>query len=198
MDLDALKVCWQREPRAHEHAPVDKRMLNEWLHARASAVQRDVRRRLRREAGYYLPVLAASAVTLVDGSTGSRLLTSGALAALFGGIMGALWYSARLVAEVRLDRALGEVLVELRQRIEFARRAYLAAYVVMFVGSAAGMAWLVWWRHGFGFGFAATLAAGVAAVAYACWSGEAYVARMFDRDRAEVSAYLRQLDTQSN
>lgn len=194
MDLDALKVCWQREPRERGHAPVDERMLSEWLHARATEVQRGVRRRLRREAGYYLPVIAASAVTLMSGVTVGHLLAAGALAVMFGGILGALWYSARIVAEVPLDQAVGDVLTELRQRIEFARRAYLAAYVVIFVGSAVAMAWLVWWRHGFGLALVTTVAAGLAAVAFAYWSGRAYVARMFDRDRAEVTECLRQLD----
>jgi hypothetical protein len=198
MDLDALKVCWQREPRERGHAPVDERMLSEWLHVRATEVQRDVRRRLRQEAAYYVPVIAASAVSLIAGVTVGRVLAAGALAVLFGGIMGALWYSARSVGEIRLDQAVGEVLVELRSRIEFARRAYLVAYVVVFVGSAAAMAWLVSWRHGFGLALAMTVAAGLAAVAYAYWSGRAYVARMFDRDREEVTEYLRQFNSRSH
>jgi len=197
MDLDALKVCWQQEPQEPGRAPVDEHMLSDWLHLRAKEVQRDVRRRLRREAGYYVPLMAVSAMTMMDGLTVSRVLAAAGFATLLGGVMGTLWYSARIVAEVPLDRTVRDVLLELRGRIEFARRTYLAAYVVMFGCAAAAVGWLVWWRHGFGLPLVVAVAAGLGAVAFAYWSGRVYVARMFDRDRAEVTEYLRQFDGRS-
>lgn len=194
MNLDALKHCWLEEARAAVHHPLEDRTVSEWLSARAADVRQDIRRRLRREAGYYYASAICVALFLFDSMNPTRLALGAGLTVLFVAIPVVLWQSERRLANVPLDRALRVVLVDLMERIDAASRAYLAAYVAMFV-CAAGVAVVVAWsRSGLGIVFAGALAAGALAVAWGYASGRAYVRRMFHHDRSELTECLRQLD----
>jgi hypothetical protein len=196
VELDLLTEC--RHQRSSESAPpeLEAHGLTRILARKAADVRRDARRRLRREASCYVSLLAVSIVSLADGFAFKKLAMMGGLGVLIGGIAAALWYGERRLARVPLTGTVRETLAELVSTLHAAGRAYLAAYVALFVVTASIGVSVVWSRYGFAPGFVAALALGVGAVVWSYRSGRAYVDRMFRDDRAELAACLRQLETQ--
>jgi hypothetical protein len=165
------------------------------IEARTAALRGSLRRRLRREAGYYLPMLALSAATLMAGFTVSRLLAACAVMALLGAIIGTLWRAERRLEEAPLDHSVRDALVRLVSEVDRAGRAYVGAYVVVFVVTAVALTGFVGWRYGIGLPFAGATGASILAVLWSRKSGRSYVERMFRRFRAELADCLRQVDT---
>jgi hypothetical protein len=168
----------------------------ELLTHKAADVRRDARRRLRREAGYYLPMLVISVAGLADGLGFKNLLMMGGVAALLGGIVVTLLHGERRLANATLAGSVRETLADLVSTLDAAGRAYLTAYVAMFVVSASIVACVVWFKHGLAPGFLAVLLLGGGAIIWSYWSGRAYVERMFRDYRAELAECLRQLESQ--
>jgi hypothetical protein len=196
MDIESIEGCWRREaellpPRLEEGTVL--RMIE----ARAAALRRSLRGRLRREAGYYLPMMILFAATLLGGVTLGRLLAASAVVALVGAVMATLWRAERRIQEAPLDRSVRESLARLAGEVDAAGRAYAAAYVLVFLVSAAALTSFVWWRHGAGLLFVAALAGSVLAVAWSRRSGRSYVDRMFRRYRAELADCLGQLENET-
>jgi hypothetical protein len=195
MDLESMKHCWRDEadasPPQLEEEPVMRMLSN-----RAVDLRRDVRRRLRREAGYYVPILAVSAMSLVGGFTLNRMLAAAAVVVMIGGVMATLWWAERRIEETPLDRSLHLALMDLRSKVDAAGRAYVAVYVALFVVSAMLLVGAVWWRSGVGQLFAGALILAVLAVIWSYRSGRGYVDRMFRRYRVDLSDCLDQLEEQ--
>jgi hypothetical protein len=193
MDLESLKQCWRDEgddsPPQMQEEPV-MRMLT----SRTADLRRDVRRRLRREAGYYIPILAVSAMGLASGFTLNRLLAVATVAAMIGAVIATLWRAERRIELTPLDRSLRLALVDLRSKVDAASRAYVAVYVALFIVSAFILLGAVWWRNGVGPLFGGLLVVAVLAVIWSGRSGRAYVDRMFRRYRADLSECLSQLE----
>jgi hypothetical protein len=193
MNIESIQECWrgqsQAEPLVLEQETVTKVLAN-----RAADLRRQVRRRLRREAGNYLPIAAVSVAGLMSGFTLDRLLGAGVVVLMLAGVMATLWWAEHNIDETRLDRSLRDALVDLGAKLDAAGRVYVAAYVAVFVASAAILLWLVWARTGPGMSFASAVAAAALAVGWSYWSGHAYVERMFRRDRVNLSECLRQLE----
>lgn len=192
MDLEAIKRCWHAEAQALppllEEAPV-ARMVTD----RVADLRRRVRRRLRREAGYYLPMMAVVGASLVSGFTTNRVLAAVTVGLLLGTVMATLWWAQRRIEDVALDRSVRDALVDLAARVDWAGRAYLAVYVALFVVTAGVLVGFVWWRHGVSPQLAGAGTAGVLGVVWSHRSGRAYVERMFRRYQVELAECLRQL-----
>ena len=217
MDFDTLNDHWRQHAQAELPAALEANTVMTIITAKTGDIRRSVRRRLRREATYYLPMLAVTVtlflegitrflgfltpvvvtVTLfLEGITPIRLAFAGGLLILLGGIAAMLWLAQRRIAETPLDRSVRDALMDLRAKIDVAARAYVGAYVVTFVCSAAVLAVLVWWRQGMGLALVATVAGGFLASLWSYRSGHAYVERMFRGDRANLSDCLGQLNGQ--
>ncbi len=166
------------------------RMLAE----RTVDLQREVRRRLRREAGYYVPIVAVSAMSLVGGLTLNRMLAVGTVVVMIGGVIATLWWAERRIEETPLDGSLRQALIELRSELDAAGRAYVTVYVALFIVSAFILVGAVWWRNGAGQLFAGALVLSVLSVLWSHRSGRGYVDRMFHRYRTDLSECLNQLE----
>ena len=196
MDLESMKRCW-RDETAASPPQLQEEPVMRILTSRAADLRRDVRRRLRREAGYYVPIMAVSAMGLVGGFTLNRMLAVGTMAAMIGGVMATLWWAEHRIDETPLDRSLRQALIDLRSKVDAAGRAYVAVYVALFILSAIALLCAVWWRNGVGQLFAGALVLAVLAVIWSYRSGCGYVDRMFRRYRADLSECLNQLEEQS-
>jgi hypothetical protein len=196
MDLDILKDQWQQHAQEETPVALEATAIMTIITRKAADIRQDVRRRLRREATYYLPTLAVTVTLFLDGVTPVRLGFAAGMTVLLGGIAATLWIAQRRIAQTTLDGSVREVLTGLRSKIDAAARAYLAAYVVTFICSGALLVGIVWWRQGPGFAFVGTLACAALAACWSYWSGRAYVARLFQRDRSNVADCLRQLNAQ--
>jgi hypothetical protein len=196
MDLERIRRCWRDDrgtwPERLEEGPVIEMLTN-----RATDLRREVGRRLRREAGYYVPMVAVAVAGLIGGVTFNRVLAACGLGLILGAIPATLWWAERRIANAPLDHSLLRVLSDLRSRVDAASRAYAAAYVAVFVVTAVLLIGVVWWRSGAGFLFAGTVATGVLAVMWSVRSGRAYVERMFRRHMVELNECLRQLEEQA-
>ena len=196
MDFDTLNDHWRQHAQAELPAALEANTVMTIITAKTGDIRRSVRRRLRREATYYLPMLAVAATLFLEGITPIRLAFAGGLLILLGGIAAMLWLAQRRIAETPLDRSVRDALMDLRSKIDAAARAYVGAYVVTFVCSAAVLAILVWWRQGMGLALVTTVAVGFLASLWSYRSGHAYVERMFRGDRANLSDCLGQLNGQ--
>lgn len=196
MDFDTLNDHWRQRAQAELPAALEANTVMTIITAKTGDIRRSVRRRLRREATYYLPMLAVTVTLFLEGITPIRLAFAGGLLILLGGIAAMLWLAQRRIAETPLDRSVRDALMDLRAKIDVAARAYVGAYVVTFVCSAAVLAVLVWWRQGMGLALVATVAVGFLASLWSYRSGHAYVERMFRGDRANLSDCLGQLNGQ--
>src|SRR5687768_439571 len=192
MDLEAIKHRWHEDaqslPPRLEEGPVVLMVTEKEAELRGR-----VRRRLRREAGYYLPMMAFVTASLLSGFTTNRLLAAISVALSLGAVMATLWRAQHRIEDVALDRSVREALLDLGSTVQAARRAYLAVYVALFAASAAALVGFVWWRQGFGLPLAGAGAGGVVAVVWSLQSGRAYVERMFRGYELELAEYLRQL-----
>jgi uncharacterized membrane protein YqjE len=195
MDFESIKRCWREETRSLPPL-LEEETVMRMLTNRVTDLQRHVRRRLRREAGYYVPIMAVSAVSLVGGFTLNRMLAAGAIVFMLGAVMATLWRAERRIEETPLDRSLREVLTDLGSKVDAAGRAYVAVYVAVFVVSAVILLGLVWWRNGVGPLFAGALVMAALAVAWSYRSGRGYVEQMFRAYRVDLSECLRQLEEQ--
>ena len=193
MDLETLERRWREaalvQPPSLREGPV-MRMIE----ARTADLRRDVRRRLRREAGYYLPMVLVSVAGLLSGITPNRVLAACAVAAVLGAVVVTLWSAERRIEDTPLDRSLREAITRLIAQLDAAGRAYVAVYVLVFVVAASGLTGAVWWRQGFGLALAGAVALSLVAVLWSVSSGRAYVSRMFRRHRAELAEFLAELE----
>jgi len=194
MDIDSIERCW-REDADPLPPPLEEGSVMRMIETRTAALRGSLRRRLRREAGYYLPTMALSAAALIAGFTFSRLLAAGAVIVLLGAVMATLWRAERRIEDSPLDRSLHDALARLVSEVDSASRAYVAAYVLVFVVTAAALTGVVAWRHGIGLLFAGAVGGSILAVLWSRHSGNSYVEKMFRRYRAELAECLAQLDT---
>jgi hypothetical protein len=193
MDIQSIQACWRGQ--SHAEPPVlEQETVTKVLANRTADLRRHVRRRLRREAGNYLPIMAVPVAGLVSGFTLNRLLAAGLVVVMLAGVMATLWWAEHSIEDTRLDRSLREALVDLGAKLDAAGRVYVAAYVAVFIASATILLGLVWSRSGPGLGFAGAVAAAALAVGWSYWSGRGHVERMFRRDRVALSECLRQLE----
>jgi hypothetical protein len=193
MDLESIRRCW-REDGVSLLPPFQEETVMRMLTNRTADVRRQVRRRLRREAGYYAPLVAVSAASLVGGFTVNRMLAVCTVAIMLGGVMATLWWAGRRIDDVPLDGSLREALTDLGSKLDAAGRAYLAVYVAFFVVSSAILLGVIWWRNGVGLPLAGVGAMAALAVVWSVRSGRGYVENMFRRDRLDLSECLRQLE----
>jgi hypothetical protein len=196
MDLDVLKDQWRQHAQEEMPVALEANAVMSIITAKATDIRRTVRQRLRREATYYLPMVAITVTLFFEGITPIRLGVAGGLLLLLGGIAATLWLAQHRIADTMFDRSVRDALMDLRSKIDAAARAYLVGYVVTFVCSAAVLAAMVWWRQGLGVAFVATVVIGSLAVWWSYRSGQAYVERLFQRDRTNVSECLGQLDAE--
>jgi hypothetical protein len=196
MDLDVLKDQWRQHAQEEMPVALEAHAVMTIITAKATDIRRSVRRRLRREATYYLPMLAITVTLFFQGITPIRLGFAAGLLLLLGGIAATLWLAQRRIAETMFDRSVRDALIDLRSKIDAAARAYLAAYVITFVCSAAVLAAMVWWRQGIGAALVATVVIGSLAIWWSYRSGQSYVERLFRRDRTNLSECLGQLNAE--
>jgi len=195
MDLPAIERCW-REQSAAPPPPFEEGSVLAMIEARTDELRREARRRLRREAGYYLPMLAVGVAGLIsaEAPTLERVLAVASVMLLLGGVPATLWRAERRIESVPLDQSLRESLVRLVAQLDAAGRAYVTAYVLVFVCAALALSSVVWWRQGVSAALVGVVGASVIAVVWSVHSGRAYVERMFRRYRAGLADCLRQLD----
>ena len=196
MDLDSIKQCWRQD--AQSLPPVlEEETVMRMLADRTTDLRRQVRRRLRREAGYYLPLMAVMATSLAGGFTLNRVLAVCAVVFMIGGILVTPKWAERRLEDTPLDRSLRDALTDIGSKVDAACRAYIAAYVVFFVVSSLILVGLIWWQNGAGSLFVGSLIIAALAVVWSYHSGRGYVERMFRRYRVDLSECLRQLDEQT-
>jgi hypothetical protein len=170
-------------------------MVTSWIQSRSADIRRDLRRRLRREIGYYVPIITTLALwPLIATGTMLAVLNAAVMALLLGGMMATLWSSERRLASVPLDRSSREVLSDLIAGVDRASWTYLVSYVALFVCAAAIGAAAIAWHHGMGTRFLVVLGVGMAAIVWSYWSGHAYVRRMFGSYRSALDQCLRDLN----
>jgi uncharacterized protein YneF (UPF0154 family) len=196
MDIDAIKQCWRQDAQSLPPA-LEEETVMRMLADRTTDLRRQVRRRLRREGGYYLPLMAVMAASLAGGFTLNRVLAVCTVVFMIGGVMVTLRWAERRLEDAPLDRSLRDALTDIGSKLDAACRAYVAAYVVFFVVSSLILLGVIWWRNGVGSLFAGSLVIAALAVVWAYRSGRGYVERMFRRYRVDLSECLRQLDEQT-
>jgi hypothetical protein len=193
MNLEAIERCWREETNARS-PQLEEGTVTQMLTRREADLRRDVKRRLRREARYYLPMMAISVGSFLGGFTVNRVFGAVAILIMVGGVGATLWWAERRLEDTPLDRSLREVLTDLGLKVDAAGRAYVGVYVALFVVSAIILLGLVWWRYGAGQLFAAGVVMAALAVLWSYQSGRGYVDRMFRRYRVELADCLRQLE----
>jgi len=193
MNLEAIERCWRDETNA-QWPQLDEGTVMQILTRREADLRRDVKRRLRREAGYYLPIMAISIGSFLGGFTVNRILGAAAIVIMVGGVVATLWSAERRLEATRLDRSLREALTDLRQKVDAAGRAYVGVYVALFVVSAIILLGLVGRRYGVGQLFAGGVVLAALAVLWSYQSGRGYVGRMFRPYQVELAECLRQLE----
>jgi hypothetical protein len=193
MNLDAIERCWREDTNARS-PQLEEGTVMQMLTQREADLRRDVKRRLRHEAGYYLPIMAISVGSFLGGFTVNRLLGAVAILIMLGGVVATLWWAERRFEDTPLDRSLREALTDLGLKVDTAGRAYVRAYVGLFVVSAIILLGLVWWRYGAGQLFAGGVVLAALAVFWSYQSGRGYVERMFRRYQVELTECLRQLE----
>ena len=196
MDIESIERCWREQadvlpPRLEEGT------VRQMIETRTADLRRAVRGRLRREAGYYLPIMVVSMTGLLAGFSLNRLMAALVVALLLAVVMAALRLAERRIEDAPVDGSVKEALGRLASEVDAAGRTYLAVYVAVFVGTAAVLTAFIWLRHGAGWPLAATLAGSVLAVLWSQQSGNRYVEGMFRRYRAELDDCLRQLEGQA-
>ena len=196
MDFETLNDHWRQHAQTELPAALEANTVMTIITAKTGDIRRSVRQRLRREATYYLPMLAVTVTLFLEGITPVRLAFAGGLLILLGGIAATLWLAQRRIAQTPLDRSVRDALMDLRSKIDAAAHAYVGAYVLTFLCSSAVLASLVWWRRGMGVALVASVAVGLLAILWSYRSGQAYVERMFRSDRANLSDCLGQLNGQ--
>ena len=193
MDSEWVERCWREQaevlpPRLEEGT------VRQMIEARTKDLRQAVRARLRREAGYYLPITVISMSGLLAGFGQNRLAAALVVAALLSAVMAALWWAERRIQDAPVDASVREALGRLASEVDAAGRIYVAVYVAVFVGSAALLTTFVWSRQGAGWPLALTLATSALAILWSRQSGNRYVEGMFRRHRAELADCLRQLE----
>ncbi len=196
MDIESIERCWREEalvlpPRLEEGT------VRQMIETRASDLRRAVRGRLRREAGYYLPIMVVSMTGMLAGFSLNRLMAALVVVVLLAVVIAALRFAERRIEDAPVDGSVREVLGRLASQVDAAGRIYVAVYVAVFVGAAAVLTAFIWLRHGAGWPLAATLAGSALAVLWSHQSGNRYVQGMFRRYRAELADCLRQLEGQA-
>jgi hypothetical protein len=193
MNLEAIERCWRDETNA-QSPQLDEGTVMQILTRKEADLRRDVKRRLRREAGYYLPIMAISIGSVLGGFTVNRILGAAAIVIMVGGVVATLWAAERRLEATPLDRSLREALMDLRQKVDAAGRAYVGVYVALFVVSAIILLGLVWRRYGAGQLLAGSVVLAAVAVLWSYQSGRGYVKRMFRPYQVELADCLRQLE----
>ena len=193
MDIESIERCWREQadvlpPRLEEGT------VRQMIETRTADLRRAVRGRLRREAGYYLPIMVVSMTGLLAGFSLKRLMAALVVVVLLAVVMVALRLAERRIEDAPVDGSVKEALGRLASETDAAGRIYVAVYVAVFVGTAAVLTAFIWLRHGSGWPLAATLAGSVLAVLWSHQSGNRYVEGMFRRYRAELDDCLRQLE----
>jgi len=196
MDFESIERCWREQAEALPPR-LEEGTVRLMIEARTKDLRQAVRARLRREAGYYLPMAVISMTGLLAGFSLNRLAAVLVVLALLGAVMVALRWAERRIREAPVDGSVREALGRLASEVDAAGRIYVAAYVTVFAGTAVVLTGYVWLRHGAGWPLAATLAGSALAVLWSHRSGNRYVEGMFRRYRAELSDCLRQLEGQT-
>ena len=196
MDIESIERCWREQaevlpPRLEEGT------VRQMIETRTADLRRAVRGRLRREAGYYLPIMVVSMTGLLAGFSLNRLMAALVVVALLAVVMVALRLAERRIEDAPVDGSVKEALGRLASEVDAAGRIYVAVYIAVFVGTAAVLTAFIWLRHGTGWPLAATLAGSALAVLWSHQSGNRYVEGMFRRYRAELDDCLRQLEGQA-
>ena len=196
MDFESIRRCWREEAAAPPPA-LEEASVMRIIETRAVDLRRRVRRRLRREAANYLPILAIAVAGIIGGFTVNRALGACSVTILIGSVMATLWHAERRIEDANLDGSVREALARLVSQVDAAARAYVAVYVLLFAITAVTATGFVWWRDGAGLLFASVLACGALAVAWSVHSGRRYVEHMFRGYRGELAECLSQLDAQT-
>ena len=167
----------------------------EMIRERSDDVTRRLRRRLRREMGYWVLVLGATVPPVIYDPRPRSLGIAAALALVIGGIAATLRLGSRRLERVEVD---GSVAAVLRRRLaahDATMRAYMAAYLlcfVLFVGVVGAVTLL---RRPWDWRWIAPVGIGAAAVlAWGRSSGRGYVRRHFGRYREELARCLERLE----
>jgi TRAP-type uncharacterized transport system fused permease subunit len=193
MDLEWIGSCWREQTNAVP-AQLEKETVMRMLVNRTTDLRRQVRRRLRREASYYLPLMAVLAASVVGSFTLTRVLAAASVVLMIGAVIATLRWAERSIDDVPLDRSVREALTDLQTTLDHAARAYVTVYVAVFAISSMILLAVVWRRDGAGPLLAVSVTAAALAVAWAYRSGQGYVERMFRRYRVDLSDCLGQLD----
>ena len=101
MDFESLERCW-REDADHPLPRLEEATLMRLIEDRAASVRGDVRRRLRRETAYYLPMMALTGASLLGGFTLNRVVAASCVLMLLGGVTATLWQAERRLEDTRV------------------------------------------------------------------------------------------------
>jgi hypothetical protein len=193
MNLESIKLCW-REESNFQPPVLEEGSVRRMIETRATDIQRELRSRLRREAGYYLPMMAVAVTSLLGGLTLNRALAACSMALILGAVIATLWRAERRIEDTPLELSLRDALTRLLTQVDAAGQAYVAVYVALFIVTGVAVTGFVLWRHGAGGLLVATLLASTVVVSWSLWSGHRYVERMLRRYRSELAECLRQLE----
>jgi len=101
MDFESLERCW-RENADGPLPRLEEATLMRLIEDRAASVRGDVRRRLRRETAYYLPLMALAGASLLAGFTLNRVVAASCVLMLLGGVTATLWQAERRLEDTRV------------------------------------------------------------------------------------------------
>jgi uncharacterized membrane protein YqjE len=134
--------------------------------------------------------------SLTDGLNYQSLLMMGVAVVLLAGIVVTLLHAERRLASVTPAGNVRDTLANLVSILDAAGRAYLFAYVALFVVSVSVGAAITWFRYGLDVRVFGVLVFGAAAIIWSYQSGRAYVERIFRYHRVELAECLRQLEAE--
>ena len=196
MDFESIERCWRDQGAPFPQQLQEGSVLDMLTNAEVQ-LRRDVRLRLRREAGVYVVIMGAVIAGFVGEFTPNRVLTTSGLLLLVGGLAATLWWAERRITQVPLDGSVRQALADLRSKLDKAGNAYLAAYITVFIITGLFVIGFISLRYGIGPQLVGTVMLSVLAVLWSVHSGRSYVDRMFRRYRAEVTDCLRQLEDEA-
>src|SRR5262245_16793644 len=183
MESDPLKQLWRQEASNHDRAGTwSREELVSMVQERAAEVRTSLRRRLKREIGYYAIILAILLPSIVYPSRSATLVAAGAIALLLLGVIATLRWGARRLTEPDLDGPAGETVRRTLRVVQTTLRSYLIAYMLCVgVGAAIAIVLVVAQHPGDPRWIIPVSVGGALAVWWSHHSGRAYLDRHFGR-----------------
>jgi len=196
MEDETLEQLWRRESSEGDASTtLSREDLMDMVTVRARETRTSMQRRLRREIGYYLTILALFVSAFVRPLRPGMLLAAGALGIVLIGIVATLHRGSKRLGAPDLDGSAEAAIRRTLRVVDGTMRSYLIAYMLCLGLCVAMLLALVVLRHpGDPLWIVPTLVGGALALVWAYRSGRVYLEHHFGRYRDGLARCLAGLE----